>query len=489
MSILLGINTAFRALLTQQQALNTTTHNIANAQTPGFSRQQAVLETTDPYTVPGATKGALAQQVGTGVTIREVRRIRDLFLDKQFRQRNETLGYWEIAGRELRNIETLFAEPSDNGLGHMLGQLWNSFRDLANDPRNVAIRLTLREQASDLAAFIRNAYAGLTDQRRRIDAQLLTKVDTINSIGRQINALNEQVTKVLAVGDTPNDLIDRRDLLIDELSKMIKITAFETDRGAVSITIGGIQLVGPGFLNEIKPTLNAQGYNDLKWAHDNSNVTVLGGEVRAFLDTRDTTIPARIAELESLADALITQVNTQHQLGFGLGGLDVNGGAPGAGVDFFGDTDGTAASAADTDNAAKIDIYATIKAAGGENHIAAALTLAGVPGDSDNANALAAKQFVLVMSGNTATMEEFYRGLIATLGVQTQEATREFENQSTLVRHVQAAKTATSGVSLDEEATNMIKFQRAYEGAARMVTAFDEMLDTLINRMGLVGRG
>jgi flagellar hook-associated protein 1 FlgK len=572
MSILLGLNTAVRALLAQQQAINTTAHNIANANTPGFSRQQAMLAPTDPFTVPGSNRTGLAQQIGTGVTISEIRRIRDQFLDVQFRQRNELLGYWETASRELSQMENTFSEPTEHGLGYQMSQFFNRWRDLSNDPRNVAVRLALREEASNLAAFIRDAYAHLKEQQAAIDERVVIQADQINSISDQINALNDQITKVVAVGDTPNDLMDRRDLLIDDLSKLVKITKIEIPTGSVSISVGGIQLVGPGYATHIDTPL-VNGYHDLQWA-DGTSVSILGGELKALLDMRDVEIPDKLVNLEALADGLIDTVNAQHRTGYGLGGAADNG------LDFFGNLDGTAADTADTDNAAKIDIAALIRAFNGENRIAASSTLAGVPGDSSNANSIASLQFGLLLGGSGApvtqsnsssdsanltgiytgtapmsfvvrvaavdglgritsvevstdggstfgaavavtsnaasvgngltitfdaagtantvgdtfgfdrnsTFEDFYRGMIATLGVQSQEAARETVNQQSLVRNVQQARDSAAGVSLDEEATNMVKFQRAYEAAARLVTTLDEMLDTLINRTGTVGR-
>lgn len=468
MSILLGLNTAVRALLSQQLALNTTSHNIANANTPGYSRQDVRLETTDPFTVPSQNRASLAGQIGTGVTVREVRRIRDEFLDKQFRQQNEALAYWQTVSGEIANIEDIFNEPSDNGFGKVLSQFWNRWRDLTNDPSNPAMRLTLREQASDLATFIRGTYQRMNDERRHLDEQVVTDVAAINSFAQQINSLNEQIRKVIGIGDSPNDLKDRRDLILDQLSKIVRISAIETQSGAISVSIGGGQLVGEGFLNSINTPVVA-GYHNLTWNDTGLAVTVLGGEMKGLLDQRDTTIPNTQTSLNSLATTLIAQVNTQHRLGFALDGTTTN--------DFFSGTVGQ--------EAATIDVTAAIKA--DVSKIAAA-GVTGAPGDSDNANLIAALQFKLAMTGNTVTMDDFYRGVISTLGSTGQQAQRQADNQMLLTQHVEQARQSISGVSLDEEATAMIKYQRAYEGAARMVTTIDQMLDTIINRMGIVGR-
>lgn len=467
MSILLGLNTAIRALLTQQVAIATVSHNVANANTPGFTRQDVVMETTDPFTVPTQNRAALAGQIGTGVTVRDIRRIRDLFLDTQFRLQSSGFGYWDAVSKGMRAVENLFHEPSDNGLAAQLGQFWNSWRDLTNDPSNQAIRLTLREQASNLTASFRDSYAQMVQQRQHLDRQVLLRVETINSIAQQISALNDQIRQVVAVGDTPNDLRDRRDLLLDELSKIIRTSAFETESGVTMVSIGGIQIVGDSYLNQIETQLNAEGFRDLIWQHDGSAVKSNGGEIEGMLYVRDTVIPDKQADLDDIALTLITQVNAQHQVGYGLNDATGN--------DFF---QGTGATNFDISAAIEADV----------SNIAAASGLLS-PGDGSNAAAIAALQFGLLMAGGTTTVDDFYQGFISGLGVETQQATRQAENQDVLLRHIDDSRQSTSGVSLDEETANMVKFQRAFEGAARMITAFDEMLDTVINRMGLVGRG
>lgn len=476
MSILLGLNTALRGLMAQQQAINTVTHNISNANTPGFSRQDVVLETTDPFTVPTQNRASLKGQVGTGVTISQIRRIRDGFLDTQFRQQNQELGFWEAKSNGFEQIEGLFNEPSDNGLGNQLGQFWNRWRDLTNDPRNQAMRLALKEQAANLASFIQSSYTTLTRQRSEIDKQIVLRVAQINSLAAQIASLNEQIQKVKAVGDNPNDLEDRRDLLLDEMTKLIRVSSFETDQGVMVLSVGGVQLVGQGFLNQIDATqLNASGYHELTWESDGSNVTLLGGELKGFFDLRDTIIPDKQAAINALATALITEVNAVHSAGYGQDGVTT-------GLNFFSGTD-----------ASDVGINATIAA--DPTKIAAA-TVANAPGDGSNAAAIGALQFALVMGGSsyvgsltgTASIDSFYQGFISTLGVESQQAQRSEANVSLLIQHIEAARGSTSGVSLDEEAANMIKYQRAYEASARMVTTLDSMLDTLINRTGIVGR-
>lgn len=484
MSIFLGFNTAVRALMAQQLGINTTAHNIANANTPGFSHQDVIMVQTDPFTVPAMNRSGLAGQIGTGVNVTEIRRIRDEFLDKQFRLQNQGQAYWQTFDLNMKSIEDIFNEPSDNGLAQTLAQFWNRWRDLTNDPQDLGVRMSLREQSADLTSFIRTAYGQLVQKQRHLDEQIVTNVREINGIASQIESLNSQITKVVAIGDQPNDLRDRRDLLLDQLSKITRMTAFEMPDGSVAVSIGGTQIVGQDYFNPIKTQLNAQGFNDLQWSADGSPVTILGGEIKAQLDLRGTivggvmqgTIPSAIQSLNDLASTLVTEVNGVHAAGFGLNGLQGN---------FF---TATAGREAET-----IDLVANIKS--DVAYIAAAATDptgSGGPGDGENARLIAGIQFALNLpvgaSPFTATIDDFYRAFISALGSTSQEAERQAANQAILVQHTDQARLSVSGTSLDQEATNMIKYQRAYEAAARMVTTFDDMLDTIINRMGRVGR-
>jgi flagellar hook-associated protein 1 FlgK len=473
MSISLGLNTAVRALITQQQALNTVAHNIANANTPGYSRQDVQLITTEPFTLPSQNRSALAGQIGTGVTIAQIRRLRDQFLDAQFRLQNQALGMQDAVAQGLHNVEDFFNEPSNQGLANEISQFFNKWRDLTNDPSNQASRLSLRAQAADMTSFIRGAAVQLVQQQQNLDQQVLGKVDQINSLAQRINSLNDQIGKVLAVGDTPNDLRDRRDLLVDQLSRIVRITAFEDDRGNENITLGGTQLVGQNYVNTMKTQLNGvTGFRDLIWA-DNSAVNVTGGEMRGVLDLRDTTVAGILANLNTLAAMLLNAVNAQHQLGHTLNDTTNNSLNSATGISFF--------TAVAGKEAATIDVSADILA--DPNNIAAA-TNPNAPGDSGNADAIASLQFQLLMSGGTTTMEDFYRGIISTLGSQGQQADNQSANQLLLVQHIDTSRQAISGVSIDEEATKQIEFQRGFEAAARVVSTFDSMLDTLINHMG-----
>src|SRR5919197_1525181 len=201
------LNLANRALVSQQLALDVTAHNIANANTDGFTRQAAEMQASVPVTVTGTTRPQQPAQLGTGVDVVNIKRFRDGFLDLQYRNEQQVLGQWEATHAALGRLEQSLNEPSEQGLGAALSAFWNDWSGLANNPESQAYRKALVESAQTLTT--------------------------------QIARLNDEIVKVTGAGDQPNDLRDQRDVLIDQLSKIVNITYREGENGAVTVNIGG----------------------------------------------------------------------------------------------------------------------------------------------------------------------------------------------------------------------------------------------------------
>ena len=467
-STFFGLEIGRKALQAQQSALDVTGHNIANANTPGFSRQRAVMATTDPFAMPAFNRPIGAGQLGTGVEVQEIKRLRDDFIDLQVRQEVNKTGEWEVKQNSLQKLEVIFNEPSDSGLRTVLDQFWDSWQELSKKPELEAVRSIVRQRGIAVAETFNHLDRQLTDLAEDLDASIKIRVDDINNIASQIATLNDQIVRIEVQGDNANDLRDKRDLLIDELSKIIQVTVQENQYGATTVTIGGRALVVESQSFQIYGDPNGAnfGYVDLKWATDNSLVSVQNGAIRGMLDIRDTTVPSYRTQLDDLANALVVNTNLEHSAGFGL---DNN-----TGRNFF--------APAGTD-AGTIAVDANIL--GDLDHIAAA-SVANAPGDGSNALDIAELKHQNLIG--TSTIDDYYRGMIAQLGVESQESTRMTDNQNLLLSQLENRRQEVSGVSLDEEMTNMIKFQHAYNAAARVVTAMDEMLDLIVNRLGLVGR-
>jgi len=457
-----GINIALKALQTSQYAMDVTAHNIANANTPGYSRQRVILGTTESFPVPSWNRPLIQGQLGTGVKVQTIQRMRDSFFDGQIRRENQSLGGWEVKRNTLQQLETIFNEPSEASLLNIMGEFWNSWQQLTKNPESLSIRSTVLEMGRMLSTSFNQLDAKLTRVQDNLNEQIMVKVDEINNIARRISALNKDILRIKTFGTEPNDLMDERDLLVDQLSKIVDIQIFNMDTGTMVISINGMQLVGEHSVNELQVVPNGMnnGYFDVKWKFADFGVEIYGGELKSLIDMRDNTIPLKYkADLDTLAASLIDEINIVHSSGFGLDGTP--------GGDFF---TGTKAS----------DITLSPDVAD-PKHIAASSS--GAAGDNSNALAIALLKNGLLMDGNTISFDDYYRSIITNLGIESQEATRMVSNGKLYYDLIENHRQSVSGVSLDEEATNMIKYQRAYQAAARVVTAFDDMLDVLINRM------
>ena len=455
-----GIEIARKALQTSQYALDVTAHNIANANTPGYTRQRVIQGTTPSFPAPSWNRPLIQGQLGTGVMVQSIQRVRDSFFDGQIRRENQSLGGWDVKKNGLEQIETIFNEPSDGGLLNIMGQFWDSWQQLSKNPESVSTRSGVLETGRMLATTFNQLDSKLSRVQDNLNEQVLVKVNDINSIARRISELNRDILRVKTYGAEPNDMLDERDLLMDKLSKMVDVQIADLDTGATIIYINGSQLVSEYGYSELEAVSNpGNGFYDVKWKASGIAATIYGGEIKALTETRDVTVPAYKSELDVLAASIINEVNTLHATGIGLDGT--------TGWNFFSGT-----GAADMAMSPDVSDPRSLGA-----------SLSGEPGDNSNALALAQLKNGLIMSGNTIAMDDYYRSLVTNLGVESQQAAAMSANGKMYYDLIENHRQSVAGVSLDEEATNMIKFQRAYQAAARLVTMFDEMLDVLINQM------
>lgn len=446
-STFMGLETTLRGILAQQLALDVTGHNIANANTVGYSRQRASLVATDPYTVPGVTRPPQAGQLGTGVDVDQYERIRDSFIDLQLRAQTMLNGANQATQDGLQQVEQAFNEPSDSGLNSLLAKYWSAWQDVSNNPENLATRQALAAAASSLAGGFNQVSQQLATLQSQTASNVTYTISDVNSIGTQIAALNDAIAKSTVTGDRPNDLLDQRDLLIDRLSGLGNVTLTNGANGSVDVSIGGAALV----TGATSATLAETGMTSLT-----------SGKLSALITLRDTTIPGYQTRLNTIASTLISQTNTAHAAGF-----DLNGAAGGA---FFTGTDATTIGV----NSALVTNPALIAASGN-----------GQPGNAAGALAMNALQGTAVIG--SATIDQAYSQLVTLIGANSQEAQRAYDTSSLLTSTLQSKRDSVSGVSLDEEMTNLVRFQRGYQASARALSAMDDMLDTLITRTGRVG--
>lgn len=467
-----GLEIARRALGAQQIGIDVTGHNIANANTPGYSRQRVELRTTPPLTT--GQNSYLPLALGTGVEVSAISRMRDGFVDGQVRKEIHNLGYWNEQKSVLGQLELIFAEPSENGISQALTQFWSKWEQLGHRPEDPSLRAVVREQAVSLTDSVRHLYTQMVNLEKDLDTQVRLKVEEINSLAQQIGDLNGLIGKATASGATPNDLLDRRDLLLEQLSGLTTITVLPQTAGQINVNIGGIGLVSGTSVRKMVIQEPEGVPAVVKWegiSGVSQEVRWQGGAVAGLIKARDEIVPSYKTRLDDFAATFISQFNGIHSTGYGLENQ--------TGINFF---QGTGAQ----------DWRVNPQILDDVNNGLSLLAAAGAPdksGDGSNALKLAAlREQVLSFKGGSGTVGNFFGSLISGLGVESMNAQRMTKNQAQLVDHLSTWQESISGVSLDEEMTNLIRFQHAYSAAARAVTAVDQMLETIISRMGLVGR-
>lgn len=575
-----GLNLGYKGVAAQQRALDVTGHNIANANTEGFSRQRAVMVTDMPMYTPNG-------YIGSGVDIINVERIRDKFLDQQFRNESNNKGYWDLTFNTYTKIEDILNEPIDGSLRKSMDDFWSAWQDLSKDPESAAIRTTVIQKGITAADSFNHLYDQMALLKEDIGFNLQNKVSDVNSLSTRIADINLQIIRSESDGRMANDFRDQRDLLVEELSKIVNIDITEDNRGGMNIFVGGQALVYTTTYNTIQSTPRADGMFDVKWANG-SDFQAKNGEMKALIDARDVVVDSYIGQLNTAAKAFAEMTNSVHQSGFGLGGDTDTGipfftipgqtvGSPGRSVgdatwgafdpvittqgnstelngvnivfatgatstnwdagtstltitDDWANSDFTESELQDminqqletagftekiflnmgSANSAEI-VDTNFAIAGGANpsadfsasnisvnpdliddvsKVAAAKYSVANPqnGIGDNGNALKLAQIKYDKSAiNGFTVDDYYRSMIGDIGINANKAKSMANNQELLVSQINTQREYVMGVSLDEEMTNMIQFQQAYNSSARFLTTVDEMLDVLVNRLGRVG--
>lgn len=322
-SAFFGLEIARRALAISQLNLQIIGHNIANAGTPGYSRQRAELIPAPPLAYPSFSRPGFVQQIGSGVDVNAIRRIRDEFLDEIFNSQNSMQGRNTVINSALEQIQLIFNEPSDTGLSSTLDAFFAAWEDLANNPELLYARANLREQSITLVRTIQNLYSSLRKVASDQNPQLKIKASEVNNLAKQIAQLNDQIAAVVELGDDPNDLKDQRDLLIEKISAIIPITSIEEPTGSVSLLIGGLRIVEKNMVQELVIKADPRDPSNLSVQLKNTLIPQLEGqgELAAILEVRDKIIPYFQGKLDRLVSALINRVNVLHKSGFGLDGI------------------------------------------------------------------------------------------------------------------------------------------------------------------------
>lgn len=515
-STFMGLETARRGMFTQQSALHTTGHNIANANTPGYTRQRVNFQPTEPYPAAGMNRPQLPGQIGTGVAAGSVQRVRESFLDVQYRGENNKLGYWESRAEAYSKLEEVVNEPSDSGLAKTMDQFWQSLQDLAVNPTNSGARSVVRQRGIAVAETFNYLNSTLKDIQADLKNEIGVTEKEINSILNQVSKINDQIGAVEPHGYLPNDLYDERDRLIDQLSTLVNIKVNYAPTGGNASTMAEgkvtIAMITDSTRDELGVLVDPKGYNPLKVDFDGQDgsaktVTIAGtpydfndvkssGKLKGLIESFGyekaggvTGIyPDMLKELDNLAYTFATEFNNVHKDGMSPNDI-LN--EEKAGNSFFADSangdtlerPGFAGRLVIAD--AIVDSLDNIATASGEPGSATI-------GDAQNivklADVINQKLSYSENNQQQANFRNYYEGVIGGMAVLSQEAVRLTQNSSALRESVETRRQSVSAVSLDEEMTNMIQFQHAYNASARMISLTDELLDKIINGMGTGGR-
>ena len=450
------LDIARRALSAQQMGLNVTGHNIANVNTPGYTRQRLMLEPNKPAWTP---EGLL----GTGVSVSDIERVRNGFFDDRIRTEEQGLGKWQLKEQVFQEIQNVFNEPSDAGLAAVLSQFWDGWAALANDPQNGVYRDQVRQHGIRLVDTFHNFESRLRVLQTGLNEELERTVEEFNTNLSQIAALNDKIAAVESQGTAANDYRDRRDMLLEMLSEAADIRVVENADGMITVTLGGRVLVDRNTVTGLSTESTASGstvINYPTWEGDGTRILVNNGKIKGLMEMRDETIEDQIDKLDSIARALVSELNGVHNGGYGLNGS--------TSIDFF-DSNTTGAADIALDESILSDL-STIAASSD-----------GTVGDGTMAQQIAELGESKIMSDYTVTFNDYFASMIGSLGLSAQEADFMSENQVLVVQQLTNQRSSVSGVSLDEEMTNLIKYQHAYEAAARLVSVVDDMMATLID--------
>lgn len=533
-STFMGLEASKRGLFTQQTALYTTGHNISNANTAGYSRQRVNMQPTLGFPGTGLNAPMTPGFIGTGVEAGSVQRIRDTFTDSQFRQESNKLGYWESRSSAISQMEDVLNEPSDYGLAKSMDEFWKSLQDLSVNPENGGARAVVVQRGIAVADSFNYMHKSISEIKDNAAKEIGISLNNVNSILEQIGDLNRQITAIEPNGYMPNDLYDARDNLLDELGQFFPIetsnspsggNALKVAEGSVTVSIklnGSLVKVvdGKNFtqLRNSGPDTSADGVTptgpvigfhlvridangddvtiDNNWVDMTPSGTQLSYDINSFSDlgkiksltksygyidnstppVEKGLFPEMLAKLDLMASAFAKEFNKLH-----TEGTDINGAK---GIEFFIDNDTdplTSLSAA--------NIYVSSSLINDPGLLAASNSEVGPaePGNGNQALKLANMKFNNLNDLGDVSVQTYFQSIIGQLGVDGQQASRLMFNTATLQQAVAERRASVSSVSLDEEMTNMITFQQAYNASARMITVVDETLDKIINGMGRVG--
>jgi flagellar hook-associated protein 1 FlgK len=463
------LQTGRSGMIAAKVAISTAGHNITNANTEGYSRQR--VETEAANSLSGIGKNV----VGSGTRISSISRINDEYVEKQIRNAGRELGFLDEKANVLKQAEDIFNEMNGDGINRLMSRFFNEFRKLSNDPDNEAVRQSVREASQSLVNDFHRLRKEVTEVQHHIDARIEGVCKEINSSAEAVKELNIKINEMSLNGSSPNDLMDKRDQALKKLGSLVDLSMHKDNFGNYSVDVKGVGplVSGPiteSFYVETSPadeTGKPDGSFDVKSsAAVSGNVThlVKGGRLGALIEARDELMSSVGGRLDELAFALSQSVNEIHAQGFTREGA--------TGVAFF-------SPLHQMERAAEfISLSDSVK--DNANNIAAALE-PGAPGDNRIAIAISKIQNEKIMSQGHSTMDDFYNSIVSDIGVSAAKNKFTLNQHKDIVDQLGKIRDQISGVSIDEETTNLMQFQQMFGAAARIIQVADELLKEVLD--------
>lgn len=615
-----GIEMGKRGLMASNMAISTAGHNITNADTEGYSRQRVEMRAYDPLYRADLSRAETAGQIGQGVDVESVKRVRDELVDSRIIEQSNLESYWSTREKYYSMIEEIYNEPDDISVRSNMDKFWESWEELSLYPETKAARQAVVTRGETLAESIKQKYTGLAGIGNLLNGDIESTVKQINDYASRIAALNEQIVRSEAMGDNPNDLYDKRDLYVEKLSSLANITRDNRDADEFMVHLNGQILIQGGVARSfnVEPMIDNNGYSKVVWSDTGDKVQVAGGTLGALIELRDVDVRNELQNLNTMTLNFMDLVNDIHRNGVGANNV--------TGLDFFieqpfvtnalgnydRDGDGTEDSsyifrltgthelnpqqqiglegkitisgkngnididyfAADTveavinrinDSEGEVKAYldrnnnlvlkgvaayaednpdfvirhvedsgffltgysgilkesgtegafdftttnAIDKLANAQYTVSPVLNPTGYMavntaikndvlsvaaatrgadgrveiGDNSAAVAIAALRNSEIMVGESKTFDDYFADSVTNVGLKGEQAELNYENQVAIMDDLRSLRDSVSGVNIDEELADIIKFQQGYNIAAKLVTIMDELLDTV---MGLV---
>ncbi|MDR1143825.1 MAG: flagellar hook-associated protein FlgK [Spirochaetaceae bacterium] len=619
-----GIEIGKRAVVAHQQAIGTTGHNLSNMNTEGYSRQRVEFSAFEPIYLPGLEREETPGQIGQGVSIERIGRLRDELLDQQIVAKASTEGYWEARDPYIRHLEQVYHEVGDTSVRGRMDEFWASWQELATHPADTFSRTSVVERGKTLVDAVNSRYKSLKGIQDMVEQDIVMTVHQVNDYSRQIAALNKDIQRIQAQGDNPNDLMDRRDLLVDKLSALIDITVDRRDPDEFMVHTAGMILVQGQIGREFTlERIQGSEYSRVLWSEPRQEIRFRNGSLAALFELRDTTIESEIRSLDNFTMNFMDLVNEVHREAYGLNGstgldffverpyvTNVDGNYDRSGDGEYDSTylfringtnklelnaqtglEGTITLSGSGGSTVEVSYYPTDTVSdiiarinnsgaetaarlnrngmlqlkgtpaldrenpdfvirhvedsgyflegyagllngrgaegafdwGGPDAVAALRGGAGDyavaptahpsgwievnpallkdvtsvaagfgengraanPGNGEAAIAVANLRYDRVMVGKLQSFDEYFADAVGRIGTLGEQSRDELKTINETMKTLKEQRQSVAGVNLDEELSDLLRYQHGYNAAARFITVVNSMLDTLINRMGV----